>query len=88
MRIDHVAFQRATRIAGIGLLLQLGIGLTLLIYGTVAGDSTFSIGSAYALAGTLVWATLILVFNQHRLERLEAMEFEEIEAAAAAGTTI
>ena len=88
MRIDHVAYQRATRIAGIGLLLQLGIGLTLLIYGTVAGDSTFSIGSAYALAGTVVWATLILVFNQHRLERLEAMEFEEIEAAAAAGTTI
>ena len=88
MRIDHVAYQRATRIAGIGLLLQLGVGLTLLIYGTVAGDSTFTIGSAYALTGTLVWATLVLVFNQHRLERLEAMEFEEIEAAAASGTTI
>ncbi|MGA1046303.1 MAG: hypothetical protein ACO3ZY_14040, partial [Phycisphaerales bacterium] len=81
MRIDHVAYQRATRIAGIGLLLQLGIGLTLLIYGTVAGDSTFSIGSAYALAGTVVWAPLILVLNQHRRARLGALAFEGIAAA-------
>ena len=88
MRTDHVAYQRATRIAGIGLLLQLGIGLTLLIYGIVGSDSAYVIGSCYTLPGCLVWATLALVFNQHRLERLEALEFDEIEAAAASGTTI
>jgi len=88
MRTDHIAYQRATRIAGLGLLLQLGIGLTLLIYGSVAGASVFVVGSAYALAGTLVWATLTLVFHQHRLERIEAMEFEELETAAESGATI
>jgi len=88
MRTDHIAYQRATRISGLGLLLQLGVGLTLLIYGSVAGASVFVVGSSYVLAGTLVWATLTLVFHQHRLERIEAMEFEEIEAAAEAGATM
>jgi len=85
MRTDHVAYQRATRIAGLGLLLQLGVGLTLLIYGRVAGDSVFFLGSFYVLPGILVWATLALVFNQHRLERLEKLEFEETAAASGDG---
>lgn len=88
MRTDHIAYQRATRIAGLGLLLQLGIGLTLLLYGSIAGASVFVVGASYALAGTLVWATLALVFHQHRLERIEAMEFEEIEAAGDGAATM
>ncbi|MGA0286076.1 MAG: hypothetical protein ACO3YY_03040 [Phycisphaerales bacterium] len=88
MRTDHIAYQRATRIAGLGLIMQLAIGLTLLIYGSVSGASVFVVGSCYVLAGTLVWATLALVFHQHRLERIEAMEFEEIEAAVESGATI
>jgi regulator of protease activity HflC (stomatin/prohibitin superfamily) len=80
MRTDHIAYQRATRIAGLGLLLQLAIGLTLLIYGSVASDSAMVIGSYYALAGVVVWATLAIVFHQHHLERLETTELEELSA--------
>ncbi len=80
MRIDHVAFQKAARVAIFGLLLQLAMGLVMLVYGRSAGDTSFEIASTYALTGTLVWAALAVVFHQHRLERLEAMEREELAA--------
>ncbi|MBX3354814.1 MAG: hypothetical protein KF724_03845 [Phycisphaeraceae bacterium] len=85
MRIDHLAYQQATRVAGFGLLLQLAIGLLLLILGQVLGDTALVGASWYVLPGIAVWVTLIVVFNQHRLERLEALERLEIEAARREG---
>ena len=35
MRTDHFAYQQATRVAGLGFLLQLALGLVLLIWGLV-----------------------------------------------------
>jgi len=81
MRIDHFAYQQATRVAGFGLLLQLAIGLLLLILGQVLGDSALGAASLYVLPGILVWVALIVVFHQHKLERVEALERMEIEAA-------
>lgn len=81
MRIDHFAYQQATRVAGFGLLLQLLIGLLLLILGQVLGDTALGAASWYVLPGILVWIALIIVFHQHKLERLEALERMEIEAA-------
>lgn len=81
MRIDHLAYQQATRVAGLGLLLQLAVGLLLLILGQVLGDTALGAASWYVLPGVAVWLALIIVFNQHRLERLEALERMEIEAA-------
>jgi len=78
MRVDHFAYQQATRVAGFGLLFQLGIGLTLLLYGLIGRDTTMTIGSLYVLTGILVWVSLIVVFYQHRLERLEALEESEL----------
>ena len=80
MRTDHLAYQQATRVAGFGLLLQLAIGLVLLVYGVVFADSTFTIASMPVLCGLLVWAALIVVFHQHRLERLESLERDELAA--------
>ena len=70
MRTDHLAYQQATRVAGFGLLLQLAIGLVMLVYGVVFADSTFTIASMPVLCGLIVWAALIVVFHQHRLERV------------------
>lgn len=80
MRTDHLAYQQATRVAGFGLLLQLGIGLVMLVYGVVFGDSSFTIASMPILSGLVVWAALIVIFHQHRLERLEALERDELAA--------
>ncbi|MAJ45845.1 MAG: hypothetical protein CBC35_00830 [Planctomycetes bacterium TMED75] len=81
MRVDHFAYQQATRVAGFGLLLQLLISLTLLLFGLLGRDTSFVIGSLYPLVGLLIWVVLIVVFHQHRLERLEALEEDELREA-------
>jgi regulator of protease activity HflC (stomatin/prohibitin superfamily) len=81
MRVDHFAYQQATRVAGFGLLLQLVIGLTMLLFGLLGRDSTLVIGSFYPLVGLIIWVVLIVVFHQHRLERLEALEEDELREA-------
>jgi len=81
MRIDHFAYQQATRVAGFGLLLQLAVGLVLLVLAQVLGDMALGAAALYVIPGVVVWVALIIVFNQHRLERLEALERSEIEAA-------
>ena len=96
MRIDHHAYQRATRVATAGLAVQLAIALLLLIFGKTTGpmlgdptrilpgqpppptlsDSASVIAAAWAFCGLIVWLGLILVFHQHKLERLESLEFD------------
>ncbi len=85
MRIDHFAYQQATRVAGFGLLLQLAIGLVLLVLGHALEDMALGSAALYVLPGIVVWAALIVVFHQHKLERLEALERSEIEAARVQG---
>ncbi|MCH2160829.1 MAG: hypothetical protein MK085_03035 [Phycisphaerales bacterium] len=78
MRTDHFAYQQATRVASFGLILQLALGLVMLIWGLAANDTAFEISSTYILPGCLVWIGLMVVFHQHRLERLEALERDEL----------
>lgn len=91
MSNDHHAYQRAAQVAGFGLLLQAIVGLTLLLFGILSvpnetqsglsADTTFIYGAIYVLLGTLVWISLIIVFYQHKLERLEALEYDELTAS-------
>lgn len=78
MRVDHHAYQRATKVAGFGLLLQAGIGILLLAFGLISKDTALQFAAAYALVGVLVWLGLVIIFHQHKLERLEALEEDEI----------
>ena len=75
-----------------GLGLQLIIGLVMLFFGLTGssdstavpplrGDTTFLYGAVYILLGTAVWLSLIIVFHQHGLERLEALEEDELAAS-------
>ena len=80
MRIDHHAYQQATRVAGIGLLVQAAIGLTMLIFGLSADDTPFVHASLVVLLGLLPWGGLTALFHQHKLERLEALEEDELAA--------
>jgi membrane protease subunit HflK len=77
MRPDYLVYRKATQVAGIGLLLQLAITLSLLIFGLVFTDTPMVFASLYTAAGLLVWISLIVVFHQHGLERLEALEDDE-----------
>ncbi|MDZ4829133.1 MAG: SPFH domain-containing protein [Phycisphaerae bacterium] len=81
MRIDHFAYQRAVRVAGGGLLAQLALGIALLIGGTFSQSTAATIASLYVLACLPIWLGLVIVFHQHRLERLEALERDELAAS-------
>src|SRR5688500_13332864 len=85
MRIDHIAYQRATRVAAMGLALQFVIGLSLLVLGLLADDTAVLHAGLWALPGIFVWLALIVVFNQHKLERLEALETDELQQQRIAG---
>ena len=88
MRIDHFAYQQAVRVAGGGIIGQLLLGLGLLLYGrAVAEDSSFVIVAGYVLAGVPIWIALAIVFHQHRLERIESLEADELQASRGEGST-
>ena len=80
MRIDHHAYQRAASVAGVGFLLQALFGLTLLIFGLIGRDTPFVFASILVLLGLVVWAALFVLFLQHKQERLEALEEDELSA--------
>lgn len=84
MRIDHLAYQQAVRVAGLGLLLQTALALGLVIWGRLGGDTAFVFAAAYVATAIPAWIGLTLVFHQHRLERLEALELDELAASRGA----
>jgi membrane protease subunit HflK len=88
MRIDHHAYQRGTQVAAFGFLLQFVIGLTLLIFGWIGTDHAIQFAATYVLLGTIVWVSLIVIFHQHKLERLEALEEDELASARSGNSSI
>ena len=86
MRIDHFSYQQASRVSILGFCLQFSIGIALLLFGRIAGDTTLVVASTMVLCGIPVWVALAVVFHQHRLERLESLEREEL--ANSRGETI
>ncbi|MEM7229948.1 MAG: SPFH domain-containing protein [Planctomycetota bacterium] len=88
MRVDHFAYQRATRVASFGLVIQFVIALVLFLFSRFAGDTAFFFASLYAALGVILWVGLIIIFNQHKLERLEALEEDELAANRAGATSV
>ena len=80
MRHDHFAYQQATRVAGIGILLQAAMALGVFLFGRIGQDTTLVFGAVFVAIGVLPWIALTVVFHQHRLERLEVLENDEIAA--------
>lgn len=85
---DHLAYKRAISVSIVGLLIQLGLGVLLLVYSRLGADPAALTGSLLVLLGSPVWLALAVVFQQHKLERLEAMEIEAFETSSAARSTV
>lgn len=78
MKADYLTYKRAIEASILGLVVQLVLGLTLLISGVVGGDQGAVSGSILILVGVIGWVMLAIVFDQHRRERLEALEAESL----------
>ena len=88
MRTDHTTYQLATRVSIAGFILQAIVSLVILIFGFSAKDQVMQTAGWYMLLGLPVWFTLMLLFHQHRLERIEALEAEQIEAQQGTSSSI
>ncbi|MFN0010322.1 MAG: SPFH domain-containing protein [Phycisphaerales bacterium] len=85
MKADSLSFSRATGVSLLGLTLQVAIGTGAVVYGILARDTAGLHAGYLILSGGLVWLCLALVFDQHRRERLEAMETDALAAGGAGG---
>jgi modulator of FtsH protease HflK len=83
MKADPLAFARATRASLIGLIIQVGISLTFLLYSVFGQDTLAETAFYYSVLGIVAWIVLTLVFHQHKLERIEAASEELLSAAGA-----
>lgn len=88
MTADHYSYKRATAVSLIGLGIQAILALALWIYARIGTDPSAMTGALAVALGMPVWAALALVFHQHKLERLEAMEAEAYAASSAAHASV
>jgi regulator of protease activity HflC (stomatin/prohibitin superfamily) len=81
-------YRRAASAARLGLLVQAGLTIAMTLLTLYAGSPALT-GAALHLGGGLaVWAILLILFHQHRLERIEAMEAERFAAAEPASAAL
>ncbi|MBL0927414.1 MAG: hypothetical protein IBJ11_07160 [Phycisphaerales bacterium] len=88
MTADYLSYKRATTVSLIGLVIQAALAGAMLAYGIYGADPAARWASFAMLLGLPVWGSLALVFNQHKLERLEAAEAEAYRGSAAAASTV
>ncbi len=88
MKADPIAFKRATNVSLLGLTLQIVLALVFLLYSVFGQDQAALTAFYYVALGAPVWLGLALVFNQHRLERLEAAEAEMFASSSASQASV
>ncbi len=78
MRVDHHACQKATTTSLTGLIIQILIATSLLVFGLVAQSTAFIFASLFAWVGIFIWLGLIILFYQEKLQVLETIEESEL----------
>lgn len=88
MRSDLLSYKRAAGVAVWGIVFQVLVTATLLIYGATGDDPAALTSGFYSLTGLPAWGVLALVFDQHRREREEAIEAENFAAENVVGQSV
>jgi len=88
MKADFQSYRRAASVSLLGFALQLAMGLALLVYAVIGKDPAAMTAAMFALLGLVVWLSLAIVFDQHRRERLEALEAASIAAQGARAASV
>jgi membrane protease subunit HflK len=78
MTQDTRTYERAVAGALLGMAIQVVVGLVLLALALWTRHPAVIAAAWHAAGGLPVWVCLVLVFQQHRLERAEALEAERL----------
>lgn len=87
MAADYLTYRRATSASMLGLVIQGAMAAGLAIYGVLSRDHAAVTASLYCATGLVAWLTLAIVYDQHRRERIEAVEAEAFNKSDLAGTS-
>jgi regulator of protease activity HflC (stomatin/prohibitin superfamily) len=87
MKVDFQTYKHAAGYCILGLIVQVLIGVLMLVGAVLTGDSAAFTAALYVLIGSLIWLGLAIAFDQHKRERVEALEAEGL-AAGQAGTSV
>jgi regulator of protease activity HflC (stomatin/prohibitin superfamily) len=87
-KADYLSYRKARNVSALGLVLQLIMAVGLAIYGGLAGNHFGMSGAFFVACGVPVWLLLILVFDQHTRERIEAIEAEQLEQSGTIGASV
>lgn len=84
---DYLTYRKAASISLIGLIFQLLITLIVFFYSRIARDYAAQGATTFLATGLIAWGLLLLVFDQHRRERIEAMEAEQLAVSGASAAS-
>lgn len=88
MKADYLTYRRATSVSLLGLVIQTLLAVALLVYGVLAHDHAAVTACLAVALGVPIWLTLAMVFDQHRRERVEALEAERLAETEGAGSSV
>ena len=80
MSHDQETYRRAANATLIGLAVQAVLAVLTGLTGLYAGSVAVHAITWYIVGGLPIWIILWLIYNQHRLERVEALEAEQLAA--------
>ena len=83
MSQDQQTYTRAAHAALVGVAAQLGLAVFMAVLGVYAESTALHAAALHLLGGLPAWAMLWVIYNQHRLERIEALEAEQLAQADA-----
>ena len=83
MSNDHQTYKRAATAALCGLIAQFFLAVIVAIVGIAYDSKAVFAATVYIVGGLPVWLILWAVFNQHKQERIEALEAEQLAEADA-----
>jgi len=78
MAHDQETYRRGRNAALIGLILQILLTAAVAFFGLFVENAAITMATWHVLGGVFIWVVLLLVYNQHRLERIESLEAEQI----------
>lgn len=87
MAADHLTYKKAAGLSIQGAVLQAFFTAAMLIYGILARDTAAVSASIFMGLGVAAWIALAIVYDQHRRERIEALEGEAL-ASDAGGASV